>query len=67
MIQFRVGMTCGGCEKAVRSVLSNLTGVKSVTIDMSSKEVSVTGTASKEECMSAIAKIGKSVEFIPVF
>ena len=61
-MHFRVGMTCGGCEKAVRTVLSHLAGVKTVDIDLGAKLVTVSGTATKEECLAALKKTGKSVE-----
>lgn len=37
------GMSCGHCEKAVKSALSELEGVKSVLVDLSSKKVEVEG------------------------
>ena len=61
---FRVGMTCGGCEKAVRAVLNSTKGVQSVDIDLPSQQVEVLGTCSKEEVLSAIQKTGKTVVFL---
>jgi copper chaperone len=58
---FHVEMTCGGCEKAVRGVLQKTSGVESVNIDMLTKQVTVTGTATKEQCLEAIKKTGKKV------
>lgn len=37
------GMSCGHCEKAVKNALSELEGVKSVLVDLSSKKVEVEG------------------------
>lgn len=62
--QFRVGMTCGGCEKAVRAVLSHVPGISNVTIDLSTKLVTMTGTATAEQCKAALSKTGKSVELV---
>ena len=58
---FRVGMTCAGCAKAVRSVLEKTPGVDGVAIDVATQQVIVTGTASKQSVMDAISKTGKSV------
>ena len=38
-------MTCGGCEKAVRAVLSKTEGVTGVDVDLASKKVVVTGNS----------------------
>ena len=61
---FRVGMTCGGGEKAVRAVLNNTKGVQAIDIDLPSQQVAVSGTCSKEEVLSAIQKTGKTVVFL---
>ncbi len=62
--QFTVAMTCGGCEKAVRSVMSKTEGVTSVDVDLASKKVCVTGTASKELLLERLAKTGKKTEYV---
>lgn len=36
------GMTCGHCEKAVKSAVSGLTGVSNVSVDLDKKSVSIT-------------------------
>ena len=59
---FRVEMTCGGCEKAVRAVLKGTPGVESVTIDLATKLVTVTGTATQQQCLDAIKRTGKGVQ-----
>lgn len=44
-LAFRVpGMTCGHCETAVRSELMTIEGVDSVDVDLTTKDVVVTGT-----------------------
>jgi copper chaperone CopZ len=50
-------MTCGGCEKAVRAVLSKTPGVTSVDVDLDNKKVCVKGTASKELLLERINKV----------
>jgi copper chaperone CopZ len=61
---FHVEMTCGGCEKAVRAVLQKTKGVTNVVIDVPAKLVTVSGTATKEECIEAIKKTGKGVKAV---
>lgn len=36
------GMTCGHCEKAVKSAVSGLAGVANVSVDLDEKLVSIT-------------------------
>lgn len=43
--EFKVAMTCEGCAKAVRAILSKTEGVQSVDIDVASQKVVVTGPA----------------------
>ena len=37
------GMSCGHCEKAVKSALGELNGVKNVLVNLETKEVEVEG------------------------
>jgi copper chaperone len=62
--QFTVAMTCGGCEKAVRAVMSKTEGVTAVDVDLATKKVCVTGTASKELLLERLAKTGKKTEYV---
>lgn len=39
------GMTCGHCEAAVKSEVGSVTGVESVSVDLATKDVVVTGNA----------------------
>ena len=59
-------MTCGGCEKAVRTILGKTAGVEKVDVVLSEKKVYVTGTASTEEMINAIKKIGKPVTYVGI-
>lgn len=38
------GMSCGGCFSTVKQKLSNVPGVKSVTVDLGKKEAEVTSS-----------------------
>lgn len=53
-------MTCGHCEKTVRSALEDVLPGASVTIDLSTHSVSVTGNAETAE--EAIREAGYSPE-----
>ena len=61
---FNVAMTCGGCEKAVRAVLSKTPGVTSVDVDLPAKKVFVKGTATKELLLERIQKTGKETSYV---
>ena len=39
------GMTCGHCEAAVKSEVGKIPGVESVSVDLDTKDVVVTGEA----------------------
>jgi copper chaperone CopZ len=54
-------MSCEGCAKAVRNVLSKTPGIESVEIDLVAQQVTTVGTASKEGIVAAISKTGKTV------
>ena len=58
---FRAEMTCEGCAKAIRGTLSKVKGVAKVETDVTNKRVTVTGTASKQDCMNAVKGLGKAV------
>ena len=50
------------CWCAQRAVLSKTEGVSSVEVDLPSKKVCVTGTASKELLLERLAKTGKQTQ-----
>ena len=60
----QVAMTCGGCEKAVRALVSKTPGVTSVDVDLETKRVKVTGTATKDLLLERINKAGKATEYL---
>lgn len=57
-------MNCGGCEKAVRAVLSKTPGVEGVTVDLATQKVCVSGTAPKDVLLERIGKTGKKTEYV---
>jgi len=57
--EYWVDMTCSGCSKAVNTVVGKVPGVTNINIDLPSKKVTVTGTASDETIIEAIKKTGK--------
>jgi len=63
-LKYSVAMTCGGCERAVNSVLTKTVGVSKVSIDLPRKEVVVEGTATRDEVEAALKKTGKAYQLI---
>jgi copper chaperone len=59
--EFNVAMTCGGCSRAVETMVKKVAGVESVETDVEKKYVKVTGTASRDDILKAIKKTGKAV------
>ena len=47
------GMSCGHCEKAVKNALSEINGVASVKVDLSTKKVEVHGENLNDEALKA--------------
>jgi len=62
--EFNVAMTCNGCANAVRGVLSKTPGVTDIQIDVPTKTVVVTATASAAEVEAAIKKTGKATALV---
>ena len=52
------GMTCGGCEASLSRALSNVPGIATVSVRRAERRVEVTGAASPEAVMQAIAQAG---------
>lgn len=70
VVEFKVGMTCGGCSGAVTRILSKIEGVESIDANVEAKTVKVTvdeGVAD-ETLLEALMKwsnsSGKSVELV---
>ena len=58
------GMTCGGCENAVKRALARLDGVREVTASHAGQQVGVTydaGLVTPDQITSKIAAIGYTV------
>ena len=77
--EFKVAMTCDGCARAVRAILSKTEGVQNVDIDVAAQKVVVTGSASsgadRSPCpaprsssldvlLAAIKRTGKKTDFV---
>ena len=56
------GMTCGHCEAAVKQEVGALDGVRSVDVDLDSKDVTVSGDAlDRDAIVAAIDEAGFDV------
>ncbi|MET0457753.1 MAG: heavy-metal-associated domain-containing protein [Ilumatobacteraceae bacterium] len=56
------GMSCGHCEHAVRSEVSKVAGVESVTVDLGTKDVVVRGAGLvTADVVGAVAEAGYAV------
>jgi copper chaperone CopZ len=51
-------MTCGACEKRVRKALSAIEGVGEVSIDLTTRKVSISGTAPHNVLTAALTGAG---------
>jgi copper chaperone CopZ len=57
------GMSCGHCEAAVTTEVSKVAGVTAVTVDLTTKDVEITGTAlDRAAIVAAIGEAGYDVE-----
>lgn len=61
MIILVEGMMCTHCKARVESVCKEIPGVTSAEVDLQKKQVTVTGTASRESLVEAITKAGYEV------
>ena len=53
-------MTCGHCQKAVKTALENVPGTKNVQVDLEAGAAQVTGSADVSALISAIEEEGYS-------
>jgi copper chaperone CopZ len=60
--EFRVTMTCEGCQNAVVRALKKLNGISEVSIDLPGQKVVVKGSCSVDDMFKAIEKTGKEVK-----
>ena len=56
------GMTCNHCRAAAHGALERTEGVKSVSIDLATREARITGTATREALASSLSDIGFELE-----
>jgi copper chaperone CopZ len=52
------GMTCNGCVKSVARLLSAVSGVSAVTVDLADGKAEITGTAGYDSLAAAIEAAG---------
>jgi len=70
VVEFKIGMTCGGCSGAVTRILSKVEGVSSVDANVETKAVKVTcdDAVSSDVLLASLMKwaesSGKTVEFV---
>lgn len=56
------GMTCGHCETAVKNEIGHVPGVSAVDVDLTSKDVTVTGSdLDRDAIVAAIDEAGYDV------
>ena len=58
------GMTCSSCEKTIEGVLSLVSGVESVDVDLGSNRALITGSFSVDDVINATGKAGYIAELI---
>lgn len=51
-------MSCGHCKASVEAALGALSGVKSVSVDLSQRQISVAGTAEISDILASLTEIG---------
>lgn len=70
VVEFKVGMTCGGCSGAVTRILKKIEGVEDIDANVETKEVKVTcdDAVDNQVMLDALLKWGqaskKSVELV---
>ncbi|MEI2820766.1 MAG: heavy-metal-associated domain-containing protein [Marmoricola sp.] len=55
------GMTCGHCANAVTEEITAIDGVSTVSVDVESGQVIVTGEATAEQVAAAVSEAGYAV------
>lgn len=62
ILELMVHMNCPGCERTIRKVLSDVTGVDSVDVDMKQQKVTVIGRFDPNKVLRKIRRTGKKAE-----
>lgn len=55
------GISCGHCKTAIETQVAELAGVRSVTVDVDAREVTVTGDLDPDAIRSAVEEAGYEV------
>ncbi|KAK9806575.1 hypothetical protein WJX73_003808 [Symbiochloris irregularis] len=58
----KVAMACGGCEGAVKRILSKQEGVQDFKIDLAAQKVTVKSSLSPQQLVDIVSKSGKKTE-----
>lgn len=57
-------MSCGHCKASVTQALSALPGADAITVDLSTRQVEVAGSAAPETILAALNEIGFPAQVI---
>lgn len=58
------GMTCSSCEKTIKDVLSRVSGVESVDVDLNSNRAILTGSFLVDDVIDATNQAGYSAKLL---
>lgn len=56
------GMSCNHCKMAVEKAVREVTGVAEALVNLEQKELTVTGSAAREQLVEAVTKAGYEVK-----
>ncbi|SFG57468.1 copper chaperone [Desulfotomaculum arcticum] len=56
------GMSCNHCKMAVEKAVREVAGVEEALVNLEQKELTVTGSASREQLVEAVTKAGYEVK-----
>lgn len=58
-------MTCGHCKASVTQALTSVPGTQTITVDLTKRQVAVTGSPSPESLLVALLEVGFPAQIIP--
>ncbi|CAL0300338.1 unnamed protein product [Lupinus luteus] len=64
-VEIKVKMDCEGCERKVRSSVSNMKGVKQVEVNRKESKVTVSGYVDRNKVLKKVQNTGKRAQFWP--
>ncbi|XP_019439158.1 PREDICTED: heavy metal-associated isoprenylated plant protein 20-like [Lupinus angustifolius] len=64
-VEIKVKMDCEGCERRVRSSVSNMKGVKQVEVNRNESKVTVSGYVDRNKVLKKVQSTGKRAQFWP--